>query len=170
MLQIGTPSLVKKMLVNVQKIKVILGTDILPLVDILNHRYSTRALQEWWSLLVKNSHNSISDHVTSATNKLDFMSVRKDVVCCWPQKGGSKLSRSYEIKMVNEIFSMMTNHFNDDKPMKKLVLKIKWPIIEKKITLVMRLAGLSCRVIIYVMVDEKGGSGRKGLLNVFTHK
>lgn len=50
--------------------------------------------------------------------------------------------------------------------MKKLVLKIKWPIIEKKITLVMRLAGLSCRVIIYVMVDEKGGSGRKGLLNV----
>lgn len=46
MLQIGTPSLVKKMLVNVEKIKVILGTDILPLVDILNHRYSTRALQE----------------------------------------------------------------------------------------------------------------------------
>lgn len=49
--------------------------------------------------------------------------------------------------------------------MKKLVLEIKWPIIEKKITLVMRLAGLSCRAIIYVMVDEKGGSGRKGLLN-----
>lgn len=46
MLQIGTPSLVKNFLVNVQKIKVILGTDILPLVDILNHRYSTRALQE----------------------------------------------------------------------------------------------------------------------------
>lgn len=46
MLQIGTPSLVKKMLVNVENIKVILGTDILPLVDILNHRYSTRALQE----------------------------------------------------------------------------------------------------------------------------
>lgn len=101
----------QKMLVNVEKIKVILGTDILPLVDILNHRYSTRALQEWWSLLVKNSHNSISDHVTSAANKLDFMSVRKDVVCCWPQKGGSKLSRSYEIKMVNEIFSMMTNQW-----------------------------------------------------------
>lgn len=36
----------QKMLVNVEKIKVILGTDILPLVDILNHRHSTRALQE----------------------------------------------------------------------------------------------------------------------------
>ena len=29
----------------------------------------------------------------------------------------------------------------------------------------MRLAGLSCRAIIYVMFDEKGGSGRKGVLN-----
>ena len=54
--------------------------------------------------------------------------------------------------------------------MKKLVLKIKWPIIEKEITLVMRLAGLSCRAIIYVMFDKKGGSGRKGVLNEFRHK
>lgn len=34
----------------------------------------------------------------------------------------------------------------------------------------MRLAGLSCRAMIYVMVDEKGGSGRKGLLNVVMRK
>ena len=34
----------------------------------------------------------------------------------------------------------------------------------------MRLAGLSCRAIIYVMFDEKGGSGRKGVLNEFRHK
>lgn len=54
--------------------------------------------------------------------------------------------------------------------MKKFVLKIKWSIIEKKIILVMCLVGFSCCVIIYVMVDEKGGFGWKGLLNVFMYK